>query len=293
MKPQKLSKQETTEEIEQIKRDLEKLKMTVLDKGETAEDIDLSRKERAILDYIQNHPGVSKQGLVDGLDGQYSRVPIYDAITFLDRNQMIVIRKDKHNSQVHRLFINDDSLLLALIHDLDSFEKNYLQLLRKVQKNEPKGSMMTIYAPFTIYQHLLGMYLIHSLQTWPRQTDDPLMLKRLYTTLFSRLSKIHLEIYKIHHQMAGQSSARDLVWHDMIKRSFLIHYEIRFFHWYCNKIKAVEEFENVMDVVWRISYDFFPLSDLWKEVDKLKNGKEMDKFRDWRELLKLRFPKPT
>ncbi|PWU81504.1 MAG: hypothetical protein DLM72_06640 [Candidatus Nitrosopolaris wilkensis] len=93
--------------------------------------------------------------------------------------------------------------------------------------------------------------------------------------------------------MIGQSSAKDLVWDDMIRKSFLIHYEIKFLYWYCSRIEAIKEFEHVMDVVWRISYDFFPLSDLWKEANKLKNGKEMAKFRNWRELLKLRFPKPT
>ena len=92
--------------------------------------------------------------------------------------------------------------------------------------------------------------------------------------------------------MVGQSSAKDLFWNDMIRKYFLIHREIKYFHWYCNKIKAMKEFENVMDVVWKIGYDFFPLSHLWDDVNKLKNGKEMDKFRDWRELLKLRFPKP-
>jgi len=263
--------------------------MTVY-KGETTEDIDLSRRERTILDYIRKHPGVSKQGLVDGLDGQYSRVPIYNSIRLLERNQMIVIMRDKSNSQVHKLFVKDDSLLLTLIRDLDNFEENYLLLLRKVQKSGSNESTMLI-ASFTIYQHLLGMYLIHTLQTWPRQTDDPIMLKRLYTTLFSRLSKIHLEIYKIHYERGEYSSAKDLVWQDMIRKSFLIHYEIRFLYWCCNHIGATKEFENVMDVVWKISYEFFPFSALWKEVNELKNGKEMDKFKDWREFLKLRFPK--
>lgn len=251
--------------------------MTIVDKNELTEDVDLNRKERSILDYIQKHPGVSKQALVDGLDGQYSRASIFGAIPLLERNQLIVVRKDRPNSQVHKLFIRDDSLLLSLIQDLDTFKKDYFQLLKTLQKNADYEHGISFI--LKIYRHVIEMYLLSALQKWPHQAEDPVLLKRLYTTLFSRLSKMHLELYEIYLQSREHS-----VWPKLIKDFFLIDPRDTWWTYkYCTKFKAIEEFERVMNIVWKISYEFFPGS---HHGLKLGN-KELDKFRDWKQLLDL------
>ena len=77
-----------------------------------------------MLDYVSKNPGRIKQQLVNYLDksGISSRKTAYKDLSILIKDQKIVVRKDKPNSQIHHLFINEENLLLSTIRELDDFK---------------------------------------------------------------------------------------------------------------------------------------------------------------------------
>ena len=99
--------------------------------GVITEQYDLTGKEIDIFDHIRKNPNITKQELVNNL-GKYSRKPIFRVLKDLENYGMIIVRIDENNSQIHHLFVNDDSLLVSVVNSLDDFEKVYFVLLKKL-----------------------------------------------------------------------------------------------------------------------------------------------------------------
>jgi hypothetical protein len=72
-------------------------------------------------------------------EGISSRKTVYKDLRVLVKDyEMIVVRKDKPNSQIHHLYINEKNLLLSTITDLDNFKNALSVLLNKAKEIHKK-----------------------------------------------------------------------------------------------------------------------------------------------------------
>lgn len=114
--------------------------MTYVDQSSslpTFKDLDkfhdeLERKEKLVLNIVDKNPGLTKQDVVNALDGRLSRVTVFDVIKNLSDIGIIKIEKEKPNSQIHRLYFNKDNPLIVARNQIDRFEEYYMVARKKI-----------------------------------------------------------------------------------------------------------------------------------------------------------------
>ncbi|MGC1931062.1 MAG: hypothetical protein WA667_18995 [Candidatus Nitrosopolaris sp.] len=203
------------DDLEKLQKDIGRLKrnkraeITTKDRKKAYEEYDFTEKEKRIREYIKNNPGTSKQGVVDNFKGTCSRGPILNTINQMEKEGIILVREDEHNSQVHHLFINNENLLVSLIEELDSFKQRFFNLIDKAMtiggkeennddwlarlqlKWELMGALLFPYKHFIIKYNLGDLFL-------PRDTNiDDETLHRKFTIVFDVMQEIHAKLYQI------------------------------------------------------------------------------------------------
>jgi Fe2+ or Zn2+ uptake regulation protein len=98
----------------------------------------LSEKDIQVLQYIKNNPGFTKEALINGLKGKYSRVTIFNALKNLQEQKIINVEKDNHNSQIHHLSINNHNLIASQLYEIGEFEKVFIPLLERIKEEVSK-----------------------------------------------------------------------------------------------------------------------------------------------------------
>lgn len=103
-------------------------------------NIGLTDIESAVLKFIKEHPGSSKQAIVNYFqrEGMYTRVPLFRTIESLIKYDMIIARKDNSNRQTYNLFINSESLLVSLISEFEKFEIGFQDLVKEAKTDFAK-----------------------------------------------------------------------------------------------------------------------------------------------------------
>src|SRR5436305_14265864 len=135
VKPQ-IEKEQLVNIRNQINQLLGEIPMpTNLNQYERISESDLSEKEKMVIDCVRKNPGITKEGVVDALEGKYSRGPVFKAINSLEKYDMIVVRKEATNRQTHHLYINEESLLISTVERLGSVKNNFFDLIDNVYTN--------------------------------------------------------------------------------------------------------------------------------------------------------------
>jgi len=70
-----------------------------------------------------------KEDVVEGLKDQISRVPVFDILKELLQDGTII--DVSTNRRDHKLYVNDDNLLVSVPRELEEFEKAFISLLQK------------------------------------------------------------------------------------------------------------------------------------------------------------------
>jgi hypothetical protein len=264
---------------------------------------DLVEREKEVFEYIGKHPDSNKEDLIrwGTANNKGSRVTITKTITNLARHGMINVRRDKPNSQVTRLYINENSALVLLIREFDNFERALPLLVKKVRDRlkekdlgdvtTSKDELMFFTYFFVVYQQFIGMVVLHVLVTWPVIVKDKEILRRLYAILFSRLSKIQLELTNVFKSHNSSHYSVDVLG-TLAERWFVLQpAQMQDMLSKAKEFGVSMEIENIFDVVWKISKPFFRFSRWVNPVPSEKqsiNQKSLDdvKAKDWREELK-------
>ncbi len=172
----------------------------------------LDDKEKDIMEFIKNNPGISIQFVVDSVN--YARVTVFKTINRLISYGMIHVELDKKKKRIHRLYVIDDSLIVSVMDDIKKFNKSYINLIKtaaKVYKNmvardDPKyvgilGNYL-LYSQtisdnlITILKHLITSYSLYAVFEWPKRIRDTEGLNRLYVTVFQSFNEIFSELAK-------------------------------------------------------------------------------------------------
>jgi predicted transcriptional regulator len=264
----------------------------------------MSQRDWKILEYIKNNQGCSKQDIVRGMKGDPSRLTVLNCLERLEENKMIVLRKDKPNSQIYHLYINKEDTIVSIIQDLIDFVAAFLKLLQRVKEilkelevkannsQTAPGFRVTLRSAeeellssiIFIYKNLVDVYIPSALLKWPKITDDNESLDRLNNTFFAKLKEIQFKIGEViatSNKTDPTSIFKDFLVYERDEIDLSSYYEI--FQTFKN-FGLKKEFEPVMDLLWKISFDFIPfqhylLSWGYNENDEI--------LKDWKKMLEM------
>jgi len=196
---------------EQLKKDNERLRRQVLLIPDRSEFND---RELAIMKYLRKHPGTTKIKLISKLqnsarkklnEGQYGTyVTLLKAIGILA--ELNIIRIEWLHKQKHKLYLNENSLLLEVDNDLNDFKNSFDELISKVERNTewqqlrnsgiPGSNRMLDYLAL-IYKHVFNVYLSYILLKWSVELkNDDFLLNRVYTLILFSFIEIGTEFAK-------------------------------------------------------------------------------------------------
>ena len=164
----------------------------------------MDNKEWLVFDCVHKKPGQTKEDIVRAMKGSYSRVPVLNALSTLEEYEMIVVRPV--NSQKHRVFPNDKSLLMSVIQDINYFKEKFCDLLDTI---DHKGKMSTLVLKkgtelprghsllsecLIIYNQFLRVFLFQAMVKWSKEEAlDKQIINRLYNTIFPAILEIQLK----------------------------------------------------------------------------------------------------
>jgi hypothetical protein len=133
-----------------------------------------------------------------------SRVSLLKRIGALVKYKVLTGRPDPKNRQTKRYYVNKESLLLHLHNYFDNFESALMALVKAfVEKNggpvtgQKREEILFFTVIFELYQHVIGIAMMSATFNWRKLTNDPVLLNRLYRTLFAKLIRLQENLSKL------------------------------------------------------------------------------------------------
>jgi hypothetical protein len=165
-----------------------------------------SNKEKLVFEYIKNNPGTTQENVVKNVK-EYSRMPILNAISDLEKNGFIVICKDEHRSKKYHLFINRKNELVSLIEDLDHFKKSYFNLIDetkaimkslndKISVSNRSGEWAIVDALLMPYKFLINTWIMSNLILLHKEPIDKNILNKKFAVISETIPEIQIKLYK-------------------------------------------------------------------------------------------------
>lgn len=289
------------------------------------EPYDFTTRQQAILDFVKKNPdSCIKERIVESLTAQGigSRMTILKDIKELEELKVICIDKEKQNSQVHYVRINSDSVLYSVLEELGNIKKAFLSLTeatkyefngyyrsmldiyRKVDSNGGKIDMNDEYHELdqiesiqddislartslqNLFQHFMGIYLLHSIFEWPKKVADKKALDKLYTALFETIKEIHIELSNCYYFPEDKAHMIGEIVNQLffLKRDKLYNSIIDL-----GCIGVDKYAEAVLDLLWKSGFQYAAdgLEQAYKESSPRRREieKNIDKLRDWRDVV--------
>ncbi|MBV9178217.1 MAG: hypothetical protein JO297_14395 [Nitrososphaeraceae archaeon] len=134
-----------------------------------------------------------------GMNGNPSRITVLNILDRLEYEGMIIARKEKENSQVYQLFINNENVIIPKKQLLDDFKNSYLELVDKSkEKIDPKADNTNlINSLLWLYEHFVGMCIFATLFTWAQKINDKQDLNKLSTMAFNNLQEMQSKLIDV------------------------------------------------------------------------------------------------
>jgi hypothetical protein len=269
------------------------------------EQTTLTNKQQEVLDYIRRYTGpadLTENKIVNAFNksetdttrGKYARMTILSIIDHLEKYKFIKI--DKINTQYHLITPNNDHLLNKLKNELDEFEEKYLILTERLknivvgskqEKNKAREHNIELaYYFYLLFQHLVGTYVMNMLVKWPQETKnkDEKMLGILFLTVFNRLQQIYRSS-----KLLISPSEEIFTIPTLGQNLFVLDKEtIENMLKLCNKNDIQPETEKVLDILWKISQQYFPFArPKFEKAPQPEGGFKPDKKvpENWRDVI--------
>ncbi|MGB7638980.1 MAG: BlaI/MecI/CopY family transcriptional regulator [Nitrososphaeraceae archaeon] len=238
----------------------------------------ITKRDWKIIEYIKKNAGCSKQDVVRGMNGDPSRITILNILNKLENERMIIARKERTNSQIYRLFVNNESLIITKKQLLDDFKNSYLKLLEKSKEKmrSKEDNKMLKGSLLLLYEHFVGMCLFAVLFTWPEKIGDKQDLNKLSTLAFTNLQEVQLKLSEV------ISKGDKTLVNSMASYVFKLYPEI--FPYVVNYLREYgldNESEKAIDSIWNITFDFLSEENVNEVIGKSCAIKDP---RNWREI---------
>lgn len=184
-----------------------------------------------------------------------SRVSLLKRLEALVTYKVLVERPDPKNHQTKKYYVNKESLLLGLQIYFNSFERSLINLIRVfLEKNggavtgQRREEVLFFTVIFELYQHVRGIAMTHATFSWSKITNDPILLNKLYRTLFTKLIGLQENLSKVL-EVAGVDTYRNFVCSSWMLRPEVIDEGITVAEKYDLSKEAVS---RVFDLAWSI-----------------------------------------
>jgi Fe2+ or Zn2+ uptake regulation protein len=281
------------EEKDYLRRENEELKRQLAVISQTSLD-DLSAREKKVLKFIEDHPGTSKEKVIQQLtqEGAGSRMTILRALDNVEAYGLISARKEKQNSQTYKLYVNQDNTFLTVYNDLHIFGNIFSNIIEKItEKGLHKSDWLErnslLYHLVLLCHHVLGVYLIYFMLKWQKEILDKEVLNKLYSIVVYRIIEIQSklsETFKTSGRVPDFSRASvgevfSPILQSSIHHMFLLDPEriIEILEDY-KKYDLHEEIMPLIDKTWKIGFPLYP----FKELNLNVLSKDLDKFQNFR-----------
>lgn len=250
---------------------------------------------------MADNPGCSKAAVVRGFIKEASRITVLNRLDTLEVEDYIVTRKDKPNSQIYKIFLNENNLLVTETADLEHFKKVFSEMLEtlvtrsdqlemlwhKVRRQSPPHEYLKpsdLILP--IYSHLMGVYIAKSVEEWPKKIKDPDALKHLYQHIFTQLYEIESFILDILGRIGKVQRTDFNLLPAIFNNSFLFTPErLDTLVYVFDRYNFINEATPVIDSLWKTCSGFLYifLKPYQNKYPELKS----ELLKDWKEFLKV------
>jgi hypothetical protein len=229
------------------------------------ESYDLNEKEQLIIEYLNKNPGDTKEQMIAGLSGHYSRMTIYDAIDALIERGLIIKRQDNLRKRSYHLYVNYQNIVTSFKNDLGLFKMVYFYLLDEtipvinkllIDRNDKGKAQDLLDALIGPYKYLCIMCFTSDIFLWQRRPLDDDTLHGKFEVFFKTAKQIHTKLLEIWPDSESGSAASHILYNspfgffDVHIRSMLETFE---------KYGLSRSAEPVLDLLWKISYPILPL----------------------------------
>jgi DNA-binding MarR family transcriptional regulator len=249
------------------------------------ENYDLNEKEDLIIKYLNKNPRHSKEQVVSGCSGKYSRVTILKSIEGLLKRGFI-IKENNSNKRTYHLFVNNQDVAISFEESLKAFNGFYCLLLdeiapvlKKLSNDEMKKSKLDnlIKAIIEPYKYLCIMYIMSDLLLWDVRPLDDNALHTKFAVFVNFMRQIQIKLNWLFANVKSNPIAIQL-----LSDSSYGFNERNILH----ILKTFEEYdlsgyaEAVVDSLWKMSYPILPSIYPSRYQKQFEDGT----LKDWRKL---------
>jgi DNA-binding MarR family transcriptional regulator len=263
--------------------------VTIEEKKMPYRENSLSEKEKLVFTYIREHPGISKEEVVNSVKN-YSRVTILKTIKGLADDGLIFDKKDENNSKRHHLFINSKNELASLNLKLDSFRESYFSLLDKIQllednivSNMPfhdKSKLIeALVLPFKAVMLLIQYDLFGHIEKVPNKY----LVEKKANAAYEVMRQIHSKLYKnkILKMLIEDGEEEILIHLFMNTANGLSPGNIKEIWELFKKLGMGKLIEKLIDSLWDMSYLILPFVDLHYSYKRY----DVETIKNWRKVI--------
>jgi hypothetical protein len=247
-----------------------------------------SNKEQLVFEYVKKHPGTIKEDVVKNVH-EYSRVTILNTISTLEKEGIIHVEVDEHNSKKYHLFINDQNVLASLTQDLDYFQESFFNLVKETKivlksftdsKSHRKKGWKLLDALIMPYKALINTCILSDLIYANQVTIDTNTIHKKFSIIFAKLSAIQIKLYETISSISrwyGEDKIQTKLFNDKMQSLTPENmYDMLCTFEDYNLSKSAED---VLDSVWEISVPILHIVDTMH----YKPGQEI--IGDWRKFV--------
>jgi len=237
----------------------------------------ITDRQKAIIEFITKNPGISKAEIIRKLtqDSKGSRVTIVNDIDELENEHHIIIcKRDKPNSQIYKVYVNEDNILLDTYDKLYDFKKNFIETIDKVilDKNwteeiEHNKFELVISSLILIYVHALNSYITYILLEWSNKFEnDTILLNKLFSLIIFTFVEINLKLitsFQIPYvkPLTGLSTFREIsspLSQGFLYKQFLLkpHIILNILKEY-QRINLHSQIFPLLESAWKLSYPIY------------------------------------
>jgi hypothetical protein len=274
---------------------------------------ELSQRQEAILEFVRSKPNSIKTTIIDALTtkGMGSRKTILRDIKTLEDYGMILIHKEKPNSMVHHVRINQESIFLEIKHEVEDLSNNFSQYIDVVNQRIEKlwdqheetddadkidklteTKFCVEYSLQVLFEHFICIYVLNLVFVWTNKIADSRVLDKIYEIAFDKIKKLGSKVTEVF-DTERQVDRWSEIGGETIERLFVLKpNQLASTASDIKKAGLYEQAQPVLNSLWKAGLPFINDALLhaygWDEGNRkeLFGLRDEWKLNDWKEVIK-------
>lgn len=258
-------------------------------------------RRRKIKDFVELHQGCSPDQCSNGLEREMARSTFFGHLSELKHDGVII--EQYANKRDKKLFLNKSNILVSTEKKLEEFDKAFSPLLKETEKkilgsdiaraisklpdspidpsqvHSPEQIDQLSHVRLAIFFRMIDSILLQSLIVWPKKIEDKDTLKKLYVSVFLKISDMVSEYSERHELKTTWKIAQGLEIFNRLKGTLTL---LEFREIYEN-VGMKQKIDAVIDSLWDIDKEIMPFA--YKEKEYY--GLDWKESEGWRKLLAL------